>query len=63
MENIQGKQYIDVTEPPFNARGDGKTDDAPVFQRAVDFVHEHFRPLSREEQLHVPQDDQQPYRD
>jgi len=29
-------QYIDVTAPPFNAAGDGKTDDAPAFQRAVD---------------------------
>jgi polygalacturonase len=29
-------QYTDVTAPPFNAAGDGKTDDAPAFQRAVD---------------------------
>jgi hypothetical protein len=27
---------IDVTAPPFNAAGDGKTDDAPAIQKAVD---------------------------
>jgi hypothetical protein len=57
METNQQNQLIDVTQPPFNARGDGKTDDAFAVQRAVDFAHEQFGPLSRDEQLRIPQDD------
>ena len=36
MESSNQYQSIDVTKPPFNARGDGETDDAPAFQKAVD---------------------------
>jgi len=43
-------QYIDVTAPPFNAAGDGKTDDAPAFQRAVDS-------LSRGGMVKMPRDE------
>ena len=63
MESNNQNQLVDVTKPPFNARGDGRTDDAPAVQRAVDFAHEQFGPRSREEQLHIPQDENQPYPD
>ena len=63
MEKFKRKQFIDVTQPPFNARGDGKTDDAPAFQRAVDFLHEQFGALSSDEQLRIPKDDMRTYPD
>jgi hypothetical protein len=36
MDSSNQNQFIDVTQPPFNARGDGETDDAPAVQKAVD---------------------------
>ncbi|MEX2141328.1 MAG: hypothetical protein WD894_18830 [Pirellulales bacterium] len=35
METNKQNRFIDVMESPFNAAGDGETDDAPAFQRAV----------------------------
>jgi hypothetical protein len=32
-------KFVDVTQPPFNAAGDGTTDDSAAFQWAVDAVH------------------------
>jgi hypothetical protein len=34
----QGGHALDVTKPPFNARGDGRTDDTRAFIRAYDYV-------------------------
>ncbi|MEX2139858.1 MAG: hypothetical protein WD894_11390 [Pirellulales bacterium] len=55
MESSKPKQFIDVTEPPFNAVGDDKADDAPAFQKAVDalkgvegrHVEPHDKPLTQ----------------
>ena len=63
MENVRQNHFVDVTLPPFNARGDGETDDAPAVQRAVDFAHERFGALSRDEQLRIPHDDTRTYPD
>ena len=61
MESSNQNHFIDVTQPPFNVRGDGETDDAPAVQRAVDLVQEQFGPISREELLRVPKDDMGTY--
>ena len=34
----KGGRILDVTKPPFNAKGDGKTDDTAAFVRAYDYV-------------------------
>ena len=36
--NGKGGTVLDITRAPFNARGDGKTDDTAAFVRAYDFV-------------------------
>lgn len=38
-----GGRIINVTKPPFNARGDGKTDDTAALIQAYDFVAEQSR--------------------
>jgi hypothetical protein len=48
METNKQNQFVDVTQPPFNAVGDRKTDDAPAFQRAVEVAQERFGSLRRE---------------
>lgn len=38
FHNGQGGSILDITKAPFNARGDGKTDDTQAFVRAYDFI-------------------------
>ncbi len=38
FHNGQGGNILDITKPPFNAKGDGKTDDTAAFVRAYDFI-------------------------
>ncbi|HEY3377500.1 MAG TPA: glycosyl hydrolase family 28-related protein [Armatimonadota bacterium] len=37
-----GGRVLDVTQPPFNARGDGVTDDTQALSAALQFVREHY---------------------
>ena len=38
----KGGRVLDVTQPPFNAKGDGKTDDTQALIAAMRFVREHY---------------------
>ncbi|MEX2140779.1 MAG: hypothetical protein WD894_16065 [Pirellulales bacterium] len=58
MESNKQNQFIDVTEPPFNARGDGKTDDAPAFQKAVDSLEGGHVQFPHDGPLRGPNDEQ-----
>jgi len=40
--NGKGGRVLDVTRPPFNAKGDGKTDDTQALTAAMRFVREHY---------------------
>lgn len=40
--NGKGGRVLDVTRPPFNAKGDGKTDDTQALIAAMRFVREHY---------------------
>lgn len=38
----KGGRVLDVTQPPFNAKGDGKTDDTQALVAAMRFVRDHY---------------------
>ena len=46
--NGNGGRVLDVTKPPFNAKGDGKTDDTKALCAAMRFVAESYEPLGGE---------------
>ena len=39
---------LDVTKPPFNAKGDGKTDDTKALCDAMRFVRDHYEDMAGE---------------
>jgi pectate lyase-like protein len=43
--NGKGGRVLDITKPPFNAKGDGVTDDTQALIAAMRFVREHYEPL------------------
>ena len=46
--NGKGRRVLDVTKPPFNAKGDGKTDDTKALCAAMRFVRDHYEDLAGE---------------
>ena len=52
--NGKGGRVLDVTKPPFNAKGDGKTDDTQVLCDAMRFVRDHYEDLAGEGYSHPP---------
>ena len=44
--NGKGGRVLDVTKPPFNAKGDGKTDDTKALCAAMRFVRDHYEDLA-----------------
>jgi hypothetical protein len=46
--NGKGGRVLDVTKPPFNAKGDGKTDDTQALCAAMRFVADNLEPLQGE---------------
>lgn len=52
--NGKGGRVLDVTKPPFNAKGDGKTDDTQALCDAMQFVRDHYEDLAGEGYSHPP---------
>ena len=52
--NGKGGRVLDVTKPPFNAKGDGKTDDTKALCDAMRFVRDHYEDLAGEGYSHAP---------
>jgi hypothetical protein len=46
--NGKGGRVLDVTKPPFHAKGDGVTDDTQALSAAMRFVRDHYETLEGE---------------